>query len=178
MSVCIISFSSRQNGNCIKIGRILNKQFPNSELYSFSEFLITPCGNCEYQCFNGGSNCPYFDDKEYNILTSIINSNIAYFIVPNYCDFPCSNFFTFNERSLCLFQNNATLLSAYLNIPKKFIVVSNTNTQNFETAFSYYCNRAPQILYLSSRKYNRASIDGNLLESKQAVTDIMNFISQ
>ena len=176
MSVCIVSFSSRKNGNCSQIGEFIKSLLPDATFYDFANLSINACGNCEYQCFNGGNNCPFFEDKEYEILDAITNSSITYFIVPNYCDFPCSNFFVFNERSLCYFQNNEELLKAYLQVPKKFILVSNSNLENFKTSFAYHTNNEPVVLGLSAKNYGKVSVEGNLLTSKQAVEDLRKFI--
>lgn len=178
MSVCIVSFSSRKNGNCSQIGELIKSLLPDATLYDFSNFTINSCGDCGYQCFNGGSNCPFFADKECEILNTITSSTVTYFIVPNYCDFPCSNFFVFNERSLCYFQNNAKLLTAYLQVPKKFIVISNSNSENFKAAFAYHTNDAPNILCLSAKKYGKVSVDGNLLTSQQVVEDLREFVTK
>ena len=178
MSVCIVSFSSRKNGNCSQLGEFIKLLLPDATLFDFANFSINACGNCGYQCFNGGSNCPFFADKECEILDAITNSTITYFIVPNYCDFPCSNFFIFNERSLCYFQNNEKKLTTYLQVPKKFIVVSNSNLENFKTAFVYHTNVKPEILYLSAKKYGKVSIEGNLLTSKQVVDDLRKFVTE
>ena len=176
MSVCVVSFSSRKNGNCSKIGKFISTMIPEVKHYDFSDFSLSACGQCNCQCFNDGSNCPFAADKEREILDAITNSAITYFIVPNYCDFPCSNFFVFNERSLCYFQNNEKLLNRYLQVPKKFIVVSNTNKENFKAAFAYHCNDEPEILFLSAKKYGKTSIDGNLLTSEQVIADLKNFM--
>ena len=176
MRVCIVSFGSRKGGNCSQIGKFISSMSADAGLFDFSEFKINPCGNCAYQCFKGGNNCPYFGDKEREILDAITNSTLTYFIVPNYCDFPCSNFFIFNERSLCYFQGNEKLLSAYLEVPKKFIVISNSNLENFKKAFAYHCNGEPEILNLSAKRYGKVSIDGNILTSAQAVDDLNKFI--
>ena len=178
MSVCIVSFSSRKNGNSSQRGAFIKSVLPDAAFYDFANFSISACGNCEYQCFNGGSNCPYFADKEREILDAITNSSITYFIVPNYCDYPCSNFFIFNERSLCYFQNNEKLLNAYLQVHKKFIVVSNSNLENFKKAFAYHTNVEPEILCLSAKEYGKMSIEGNLLTAKQAVDDLRMFVSK
>lgn len=178
MSVCIVSFSSRKNGNCSQTGEFIRAYLSDTILYDFANFTIHPCGDCSYQCFNGGSNCPYFLDKEREILDAITNSTTTYFIVPNYCDFPCSNFFVFNERSLCYFQNNEKLLARYLQASKKFIVISNTNLENFKTAFAYHTDNEPDILCLSSKKYGKSSTDNNLLSSQQAIDDLKEFITK
>ncbi|MCH5159287.1 MAG: hypothetical protein J1F66_00370 [Clostridiales bacterium] len=178
MSVCIVSFSSRKGGNSSQISGFIKSQLPDAKIYNFADFSINACVDCEYQCFNGGSNCPYFNDKECEILDAITNSTLTYFIVPNYCDFPCSNFFVFNERSLCYFQNNEQLLTRYLKTPKKFIVISNGNIENFQTAFSYHTEEMPGILSLSAKKYGKESINGDILTSEQAVADLKHFITK
>lgn len=35
---------------------------------------------------------------------------MVYFSLPNYCNYPCANFFIFNERSQCYFQRQPKLL--------------------------------------------------------------------
>ena len=176
MSVCIVSFSSRKNGNCAQIGEFIGALIPSAKLYAFSDFQISACGNCSYQCFGGGEKCPFIADKERKILDAVTNSTFTYFVVPSYCDFPCANFFVFNERSLCYFQNNEKLLTAYLQVPKKFVVVTNGSVKNFKTAFSYHTDVEPQILCLSAKKYEKNSIDGNLLTSERAMDDLRKFI--
>ena len=178
MSLSVISFSSRKDGNCAKIGKLIKSELTEVNLFDFSEFNLNACGSCSYQCFNGGKNCPFITDRECELLDAIITSTVTYFVIPNYCDFPCSNFFIFNERSLCYFNNNEKLLNKYLVTPKKFIVVSNNETDNFKTAFSYHCIGEPEILFLSAKKYGKVSIDGNITTSKQAIDDLLKFITK
>lgn len=178
MSVCVVSFSSRKDGNCSKISEYICSTLPDVKQYNFSNFTISPCGKCNYQCFLSGDKCPYYDDIERELLDSITHSELTYFIVPNYCDYPCSNFFIFNERSVCYFQNNPKLLNDYLQAPKKFIVVSNSDTNNFVTAFSYQVLDEPKTLLLSAKKYNKNSIDGDLLTSEQAVAKLQHFLAE
>ena len=176
MSVCVISFGSRKNGNCHRISDFVCSMFSDAKSYDFSNFKINACGDCSYQCFANGNDCPYIYDKEKEILDAVTNSELTFFILPNYCDYPCSNYFVFNERSLCYFQNKESLLNAYLNVPKKFIVVSNSNQDNFKTAFAYQTNGEPKILFLPSGKYGKKSVDGDLLSSKEAVEDLKSFL--
>ena len=176
MSVCIVSFSSRKNGNCAQIDEFIARLIPNAKLYAFSNFQISACGNCSYQCFGGGENCPFVADKEREILDAITNSDVTYFVVPSYCDFPCSNFFVFNERSLRYFQGKESLLADYLRVRKKFVVVTNGGVENFKSAFAYHTDEEPEILCLPAKKYGKNSIDGNLLTSEQAVADLRKFV--
>ena len=97
-------------------------------------------------------------------------SDLTYFIVPNYCDYPNANYFIFNERSQCYFQHHEQLLDRYLSVKKRFIVVSNTQTQNFITALSYQISEgeSPDILFLSAKAYQKISVDGDLMTSPEA----------
>ena len=111
------------------------------------------------------------------MLEAIMHSEMTYFILPNYCDYPCANYFAFNERSQCFFQGKPELLDAYLKVPKRSIVVSNTNSEHFAEALSYQADREPEILFLSAKKYGKVSIKGDLLTDenvKQAITAFVN----
>ena len=109
-------------------------------------------------------------------MDAITNSTLTYFIVPNYCDYPCANFFIFNERSLCYFQNKEELLNAYERVPKKVIVVSNTNREHFHEAMKYHGECEPEMLFLSAKQYGKNSTVGDLLSSEQAAGDLRRFV--
>lgn len=93
----IVSFSSRKGGNFGKIGAYLANMIPDSQLFSFANFTIRPCGDCGYECFQSREACPHFQDMEYRLMDAITNSMAAIFVVPNYCDYPNANFFAFNS---------------------------------------------------------------------------------
>lgn len=54
MKTIIVSFSSRTDGNCEKIGNFIKDNIKDSILYSFSKFSIHGCGDCNYECFKNG----------------------------------------------------------------------------------------------------------------------------
>ena len=135
MNVLILSFSGRAGGNCDGISRVVAGQHPNSAVFRFSDRQIRPCGGCRYECFGKESACPYLEDPEFSLLDRICRSDLVYFVVPNYCDYPCAHYFIFNERSQCFFQSKPEQLETFLRVPKKFIVVSNTNRENFTSIF-------------------------------------------
>ena len=109
-------------------------------------------------------------------MSDICASEMAIFVLPNYCDFPCGHFFMFNERSQCFFQKHEERLEAYLQVPKKFIVVSNTGKENFIEAMRQHTECEPEILFLSAKHYGKSSIAGNLMESEAAKADIRQFL--
>ncbi len=177
MKTVILSFSARADGNCAQIGKLIRSLTRDAVLYDFSEFSLHPCGGCGYECFAVRENCPYFDDLERDMLEAVIHSEMTYFILPNYCDYPCANFFAFNERSQCYFQGRPELLDAYLKVPKRSIVVSNTNTEHFVKALAYQTDREPEILFLSAKKYGKVSIKGNLLTDENVIQAITAFVN-
>lgn len=178
MKETIINFSGRNNGNCENITKIIQMNTSQNEtkIYNFKEINIFNCNNCDYECFIDKNKCPYIIDDCIEIYNEILNSDIVYYIIPNYCDYPCSNFFIFNERSLCYFNDEEELLEKYLKIKKKFIVISNTNEDNFEKIFSYHTLDVPSILFLSTNKYDQKGIDGQLMNNKNAKKAILDFI--
>lgn len=167
-SVVIVSFSARKHGNCENIADRLQAIFPEAVLYRFSEFTIQPCGRCHYECFSPSGLCPQADNQEQTLMEAIVRSKMTFFVVPNYCDYPCANFFAFNERSQCYFQHRPELVEAYMEVPKKFIVVSSTGQDNFREAFRQHTNEEPAILFLSARNYGKVSLAGDLMTSQEA----------
>lgn len=180
MTACIISFSGRGGGNCSSIAQVLLGALAGRgrvDYFDFSTLRVNPCGQCGYECFQARERCPYFDDPEFALCDTVARSDIAYFIVPNYCDYPCSNFFIFNERSQCYFQHHGELLARYEAVPKKFITVSNTGRDNFTAAFQYHTGDAPpDVLFLSARRFGRVSVRGDLMDSPEARAELLRFI--
>ena len=179
MNCLVISFSGRKNGNCDNIGRIIQEYYgENCKFFSFSEELIHPCGNCGYECFQKGRWCPYITDPEYGLMELICAQDLIYFIVPNYCDYPCANYFIFNERSQCFFQKNPEKSDLFDRIPKRFLVVSNTNTENFKAVLGQNVLTEPDILFLPARKFGKVSIRGDMMESENAKKAVQDFLAQ
>lgn len=180
MNICILNFSGREKGNCKRISDFVAKNFSGEKIrqYDFGQMRLTACGKCNYECFKCRKACPYFSDGIYEIYDCITNADIAFYIIPNYCDYPCANYFIFNERSQCYFQGREDLLNKYLKVKKKFIVTSNTGRSNFLRASEYQCDEdaEPEILFLSAKSYGKNSLDGNITESEKALLDIENFI--
>lgn len=176
MKISIINFSNRKNGNSQMIMEFLKEIYINAEIktYNFSSMKISQCGNCNYECMKDKERCPY-KDKIYNIYKNIMNSDICYYIVANYCEYPCSNFFIFNERRCGYFNKNDKKLNKYLNIRKKFIVITNSNTINFLDIFKYHVNNEPDVLFISPKKFGLSSISDNVLSNINAKNLIYEF---
>ncbi len=179
MKTTIVSFSGREKGNCHSISQLIADSCQTNEvkLFFFSDLTVQPCGKCELECFGQESKCPYQEDGIFEIYEQITSSDLAYFVIPNYCDYPNANYFLFNERSQCYFQHHQELLDQYLAVPKKFVVVSNTGQENFTQAFRYQIaeEKTPDVLFLSAKKYHKISIAGDLMTSEEARRDVKDF---
>ena len=178
MGICVVSFSSRAGGNCSQIGKLIRSSCKDSQFFDFSSFTVHPCGECGYECFSAPEKCPWSADMENHLLDAIIRSDLAYFILPNYCDYPCANFFICNARSQGFFQGRPDLLDAYEKVPKRAVVISNTNEENFRQALAYQAYKEPDILFLPAKEYGKDSIQGDLLTNEKAVSDIIAFVQK
>ncbi|MBQ3001666.1 MAG: NUDIX domain-containing protein [Bacilli bacterium] len=174
--VTIINFSSRKNGNSLHIANVCKDNFEQSIVYNLSENDYHKCGNCNYECLQK-EKCPV-NDNLYKLYESIFDSELVIFIVPNYSEFPCANYFIFNERLRGYFSTDECLYKKYTKINKKFIVVTNTQNNNFEVAFKYHVDKhkVPDILYMSSKKFKQSSISGSLMENDDAKNVVIDFI--
>ena len=166
--VCILNFSGRNNGNCQAISNFIKQYYDRfSNICALEHSMILdPCNHCDYECLQEHNVCTRKHEMD-KIMEQLISSNMVYFIVPNYCGFPCANYFAFNERTVGYFNRDEQLLQKYYNIKKKFIIVSNTENETFYKAMEQQ-STAPDILYVSSNKYGKRSIAGDLLESDDA----------
>ena len=111
-------------------------------------------------------------------MDAVTHSDLTFFIIPNYCDYPCSNYFIFNERSQCYFQGHPELLERYENVPKCAVVVSNTNEENFIHALAYQSYENMKSLFLSAKKYGKVSINGDLLTDERVRNDVTDFVNK
>lgn len=93
MKICIVNFSGRVSGNCKRITNFICEKYEGEDLkrFDFDGIILTPYGKCNAECFQIRESCPYFAEESYKIYDSITNSDLAYFILPNYCDYPCAN---------------------------------------------------------------------------------------
>ncbi len=110
-------------------------------------------------------------------MEDVLASDITYFIVPNYCGFPCANYFAFNERSVGFFHLDRAQMTNYIEVKKKFILVSNTEGDQFHKAMEQQSN-SPDTLYLKSSTYQKKSISGDILTSKSAQATLKSFLEK
>lgn len=175
--IVVVNFSSRKEGNCYRISGVIKKHYREKKvkIYNFYENTYKSCGHCDYECFK--KRCKV-DDGINEIFKSIVQSEETIFVLPNYCDYPNSNYFLFNERSCGFFNGNKDLLNRYLDIKKKFIVVSNSCNPNFVGALKQHVNEdtKPVILYFNSKKFNQNPLDGTLMSNSEAEALVYDFL--
>lgn len=179
-NIVLIRFSSREKGNCKAIAEHISTFYSAERVYSYFVDADTfqPCSHCDYECLHSEKVCPYVNAVQKEIMDAISNADLAYFIVPNYCGYPCANYFAFNERSVGYFNLDRERMQKYMAVQKRFIIVSNTEGDNFANAMRQQVNGEPDILYLKSAKYSKRSIAGDLMESTAAIDDLNAFLAR
>ena len=175
-SIVILQFSPRNKGNCGTICAFLRDHYGPEKAAEFQigSGVFGPCGHCDYECLKPGVQCPSLTDAEREILDTVCRAELVYFIVPNYCGWPCANYFAFNERTVGYFNGDRQRMRQYMDVKKRFIVIS--NSEGFEAAMRQQAEH-PEILYLKSRAYGKQSIAGDLLDSQEARNDLLRFIA-
>lgn len=181
MRIVILHFSARSSGNCGAIAQQL-LQLHGAEqctVYPVAQADLSPCRGCSYECFRSRQACPYIHDDLHRLYQSIIDADLAYYILPNYADQPPAVYFAFNERSSCVFQGNDVLLNTYLSVPKRFIFVSNRSTPAFDTLPEYHITEGtvPEVLYLPPRQFCHSSLDGNMMDTLEARALLYSFVT-
>jgi len=176
--IALIRFSSRNSGNCKAITEKINDYYQSEMVLEFTVDAgnIVPCSNCDYECLTPGKLCPLLTDDQKKIMDSICGADLAYFIVPNYCGYPCANYFAFNERSVGYFSGDRELMQKYRSVTKRFIIVSNTEGESFTNAMKQQIIGEPEMLYLKTGKYKKRSTAGDIMESDEAQADLRAFL--
>ena len=180
-NITILTFSGRENGNCAAVREFIKQYYADETQTNVFNFAInntnfSNCGNCDYECLKPGQVCPGLDDTQREIMDALCGSDLIYFVVPNFCGYPCGNYFAFNERSVGYFSMDRGKKAKYLAIPKRFIMISNSANDQFVNAMRQQVNGEPEMLYLMTGKYQKRSIAGDLLTSQEAQSDLKAFL--
>lgn len=170
----IISFSGRSNGNCARIAGFLAQRL-DARVFRFSDFSIEPCGRCGGECLSG-SVCPK-DDMETELLDAVCGCSEAWFIVPDHCGFPCADLFIYNERSVGYFCRHPERLERYMAVPKRFVLISNGDRENFRQAFAQHTDGEQKVLQLRSEEFGTKSIAGDLIDHPEVQNRLIRFLN-
>lgn len=179
-SIVILDFSPRNNGNCAKIGEYIENHYnrTNVRSYKMNTENILPCHDCNYECLRRGAVCPSITEYQIEVMDRICSSDMVYMVIPNFCGYPNANYFAFNERSVGYFNCDQSKMNLYMSVRKRFIIVSNTESDTFRDAMKQQTLSEPEVLYLKSSKYGKRSIDGDILESADAKKDLEAFLAE
>lgn len=177
-SIVLIRFSSRNLGNCKAITDQIMDYYQTEIVVDFTVDgnTVAPCSNCDYECLAPGKTCPNLDRAQKTIMDAICGADLTYFIVPNYCGYPCANYFAFNERTVGYFNGDRELMKKYMSVPKRFIIVSNTEGASFVNAMKQQVSGEPEMLYLKTGKYKKRSTAGDMMDSEEACADLKAFL--
>ena len=122
-----------------------------------------------------GGNCSRIGKLICSLLDNTESFDFSSFTIHpcGQCGYEC-----FSQPEKCPYSADMEhrLLDAYEKVPKRAVVVSNTNEDNFRRALSYQSYQEPGILFLSAKKYGKESIKGDLLANEEAVRDITTFV--
>lgn len=177
-NVVILNFSGRKVGNCSAIQECISQHHANSNVRSYHiDREFQTCGNCDYECLKPDASCPNVTVIQREAMNAVCESDITYYIIPNYCGMPSGNYFAINERSVGYFNMNRDLLNQYLTVPKRFIIVSNTESDFFRKAMQQQTNQEIVALYMKTSTYQKRSTAGDMLDSEKAKADLMQFLS-
>ena len=180
-NITILTFSGRENGNCAAVREYIKQYYADETQTNVFNFAInntnfSNCGNCDYECLKPGQLCPGLNEAQRDIMDALCGSDLIYFVVPNFCGYPCGNYFAFNERSVGYFSMDRGKKAKYLTIPKRFIMISNSVNDQFVNAMRQQINGEPEMLYLMTGKYQKRSIAGDMMESEEAQADLNAFL--
>ena len=177
-NVVILNFSPREGGNCGSICTVIRDFFNHSNIYSYAiSNIFTPCGTCDYECLKPDESCPSLSQEQREVYEAICHADLVYYVVPNFCGMPNSLYYAFNERSVGYFNRNRSVMSQYMSVKKRFIIISNTERSTFLEAMQQQTKSVPEILYMKTSKYGKQSITGDLMKSPQALADLTTFLS-
>ena len=177
-NIIILNFSGRKSGNCASVADVLKELHNGTNVRDVRvSDKFHPCTDCDYECLRIGGKCPALDPEVEAIMQSVCDSDIVYYVIPNYCGVPCANYYAFNERSVGWFGGDREKMKRYMSAEKRFVFITNTMSEAFKDVVRQQCSGNAEVLQLASRKYSKHSIDGDILDSKEAFDELERFVS-
>ena len=68
-------------------------------------------------------------------------------------------------------------MQRYMDVRKRFILISNTESEVFCSAMAQQAAKTDEVLYLKTSRFGRRSIAGDLMECPEAVAELDAFLS-
>lgn len=178
-NITVLNFSPRTSGNCAEICRHIQDHYENTNIHLFNVCeYVSPCKNCNYECLTPGISCPQLSTRYTHMMDAICSSDLIFYVVPNFCGMPNAVYYAFNERSVGYFNMDRTVMGQYMSVKKRFIVVSNTENNMFLESLRQQTTVDPEILYLKTSRYKKRSIAGDMMDSEEARSDLLDFLKK
>lgn len=180
MKTCVISFSSRADGNCAAIADCVQETLGAEGLtrFDFSGLSVHGCGACHCECFRQREACPYFADDAFRLNEAAALADRAVFIVPNYCDFPCSNFSCSTSGASAASTGMPSWRTAILPCRRNSSLSAIRAGRIFWRRSGTMCcpERSPDVCFLRAAAYHRISLDGDLMTCEPARAAVRDFL--
>ena len=172
-NIVILNFSGRKTGNCSAISDYIKTFYAEANVMAFHiDQTFGTCGCCDYECLKPGVRCPNVSSLQTEAMDAVCGADLVYYIVPNYCGLPSANYYAFNERCVGYFNMDRELTMKHRGVAKRFIIVSNTETDQFMQAMKMQSGTDPDMLYMKTGKYGKKSTTGDILDSDAAKADL------
>lgn len=182
MKVLGINFSYRKSGNCANcikfcLGKLEESNVETEKIDIF-DFNLSPCSDCDYLCFRG--KCPK-EDGIHEIISKCKKADKIIFALPTFRGHLPSSYFIFSERLQGIFRENIDLDDVLFR-KVNLIVIGNLTAGGdmaLHEALSEFTNKPFQTetLLLSSREYDKRSIQGDLTDDNLVKQRLEKFIS-
>jgi len=184
MNISLMSFSGRnKDGNCLRILDYVNDHLDskyNITKMKTTELKISPCLNCDYECFDIQLRCPKEQEDDVTfIYDNLINSDISIMTIPVYSAAPPATYFALRERSQSIITSEA-VDDSYNNTKKLYILIGNTQAGALEAMTILLSesknSKQDDVLLLESSVFGQKSTAGKLIEDKAVQDKIYDFL--
>lgn len=179
MKVVALVFSARQRGNCYNLAEVmlnyLKTNDVETEILNSYDYKITPCSNCNYECFKSPRKCPIQDDVP-KIWEKIKEADGVVFTIPTYYGMPSALFKAVIEREQGILDWITPLFRDLDSIWREktvaIVIVSNGGGENVKKLVLEYFPSKTKIVaeVFSYRKHGTAGYKGDLTQNKQVIS--------
>jgi multimeric flavodoxin WrbA len=171
-----LAFSARKRGNCLNCIEYLLKKLEEqgfqTEIVNAFDYEITPCSNCDYECFapelsRKKKRCPIRDDVP-KIYGKMKEADVIVLAVPTYGGKAAGLYCSFTERGQAVFKDYEEFEKTILTKVVGLIVIGNVPAGGdiaYHTVVLDHrdCECPPSSILLQAAEYGQSSLQGNLI---------------
>ena len=179
MKVIALACSARKRGNCYAIANIMLRHLETkgleTEILNAYDYKITPCSNCDYECFEFPKSCPIQDDVP-EIWEKMKDADGVVLAIPTYYGMPSALCKSIIDREQGIlnwitpeFRN---LDSVWKEKTVALIVVANGGGENVKNiVLGYFPAQTKKLAEIFSYCiYNTVGYKGDLTKNKEVVS--------